>query len=483
MTMTTLGLEELKRKLQQSKGDASMATGTICVLKPKAVFPPGLLTAILKTGVSEFSYAAATGETVEAQTFDCAVGKDGKVIDVPDLIGNLRQPDNYLDDLVIMHFTHSQEAVHEQDHQPFEVIKDKTGDLIMAFAEGDFPDYQDPDAEHSNEFFLMQEVISEEVKKVYQDCGQDMAKTMQALSTDTYRKTMLEHVKPRGVITLIAGDGSDPVTFSQNTGGLHADWGYTSRSHGYQEEKAAPAVESRKDRLKRMQAEAAGTAQPAKPTVDLPHVKEEKTPSTSVPGVPPKTDTAIPASATEQFVTCPTNYSGKHARGWHEKHFGKGSIPKTEDLYKPRPVSSCVPASHFTKLSSMKEIPKDLVKPATSQGIAQYPAMVPPNMKKTMMDRLKAHQVDKVLPEKLPDLEKEFPKYSEQIDEPVEELVLWSNKELRNLSNQELFCYANEMRHRLIAAVPSLLQKKEVVAEVVIAPLSRKERLRQMQAG
>lgn len=441
-----------------------MTTGTIVALKPKAVLPEAFIEAVEKTGVTSFSYAAANGEEVEFHNTDCTK----KDVDFKATLKTLREPDFYINDMMIFHFVLDELGVEEDDKQPYVLIKDGDKPLLVGFAEGDFEAYEDPDGKHQNEYFLMQEFVSETVKKIFTECGDDVGKTMAKLGESAFRKTMLKVLEPRGVITIVPSDGSPPVTFSQNDKGQEFEWGWASRTHGYVEPARnvadSPPQQSRSARLAAIKA------------------KENATPATSVPSIPdPKTDIVIPP----QMVTPPPNMDGKAKRGWHTKHFG----PKMPtDLKAPRPASDLLPTSSLRKLNSLAEIPKDVVKPPTGNGIAEYPAVVPPTLIKTVMERIKAGHVSSYTPDQIPLVEKEYPPYTEQIGEPIEEIILWNNKAFRELDHQSLFALANEFRHRLLKAVPALMQtkpkeeeKEEEKPAETVKPLSRAERLAAMK--
>lgn len=459
----------------------SSSTATTLVLKPQAVVPAGLVEAIVKTGVIEWSYGAANGDFMETQI----IGTD-KNADIVKTMTNMRTADTYLDDLLVFQFIHGTTEVNAGDHQPFEIVKDADGVQIIAFAEGDFPSYEDPDKLHSNEYYLVQEFLDGEIKKVYQENDEDLAKTMQALADETYRKTMLEKVAPRGVITIQSSDGSDPVTYAVNEQGLQADWGYVSRTHGWSATEtlhvaatATPGLTPRQQKLAAMNA--------AKPNGEpAPTPVEPKPATTNTPKVPLRTEgtaTKIPDRAAATMVQIPTNLRGKHVKKYHEKHFGKNNVPVEAAWYKPRPVTDLLPTSHLARLNNLGDLGKataaqTAAEPANpGKGIAEVPPMMPPQLKKTLMENIKKGNIGMYTPEQILEVEKEFPSFSDQIGEPLEKLVLWSNKTLRALTQQELFCYANQMRHEVVKAVPSLIAKKEE------KPLTRAERLAKASAA
>ena len=431
---------------------------TTVILKPGVEVPEGFLRILAEKHHTAYSYGAPNGDYVE--TLNVSLEPDDKnvICDLVESIKDLRKKENYFNDRLVLHVADDPDGLLEEDLQPFTIIErdtDDTGEpLIVVFAEGEFAKYAG--GEFTPEAEMVEKFLKPKILELYEANGKNLAKTWTALADSDLRKSMLPHIEPRGHITLMFADGSDPLTYSKNEFGKEFPWGYTSRHWGWNETPAQSVDETPAQRRARMLA--------------------GRKMSGTVPIIPgPGTDTKIPDKVTEpepkeeQVIRPPDRLQGKSLRKWHQKRFG--SVPKEAELRKPRPISALLPG--FVKEASQQVVKTDdirsldnIPKPQPG-GIVEVPAVVPPGEQKDIMQRIREGKMIKMTAEDVPASAEEFEAFSKQIDTPLEEILLWNNKSARSLSHQSLFCSWNELRHLLLKRNPDLLKVKEpvVVAE------------------
>jgi hypothetical protein len=213
----------------------------------------------------------------------------------------------------------------EDDLQPFVIVQDAAGNAqIVAMLEGMFTPYDHPEDNHSTSYFVVNETLADKVNKVFEDCDEDLTKTMSILQSDDFKNDLKSVLHPDGVITLLCING-DLVTYHPKDYSAYVTgpWGWSSKAMGYTEPK--PAIidttgGSTMTAAERLAAKRAAAKSGAPGTGAQP----------SVPAVAQKTDTRIPESAIDPIQLPPPEYlthrnSHKLINKWWNRNFEFGA--------------------------------------------------------------------------------------------------------------------------------------------------------------
>lgn len=189
---------------------------------------------------------------------------------------------------IVFSFGKADNAILDEDMQPFPVLKDKDGSTLMAaFLDGGFEGYSVVKSTHTDEYHAVLDFIRPKIEKIHRVANSGIPGLLTELADPLTNKEFQNAWSNRGNITLFCAD-AEPVTFqSNNIQQGKFNWGWTSHAMGYKEQTvvksdAAPVVADKPlTMLEKLQAKMRGEA-PA----------EVKTPDVKVTA-PPKTDTVI----------------------------------------------------------------------------------------------------------------------------------------------------------------------------------------------
>lgn len=178
----------------------------------------------------------------------------------------------------------SPSAIDIGDVSPFTILtnddKEQTP-LLVAFIEGNFPQFEKTGSSHPAEFFVANEYLIPKLQELFELADGDIAKVMSTIQKPYFKREMMNVAVPRGAITLVSATG-EALTFAQADDSAEYPWGWVSKNLGYA--KAAPAEKAEEPKKKGMFS--------VKSTV---REKAQTTPSSAVAAavVPPKTTTAV----------------------------------------------------------------------------------------------------------------------------------------------------------------------------------------------
>lgn len=403
----------------------------------------------------------------------------------------------------VLWFGSSEADFLEDDLQPFSLVEDIKGNkLIVAMLEGDFTPYIHAGDNHSTAYFVVNETLAEKVNKVYEDCDEDLKKTMEILQSTEFRNELKTVVHSNGWITLLCSNGEmvsyHPKDYSWSVAG---PWGMASKSMGYEEPKvgtAAPpddtgVVESAAQRLARLRAE-----------------KSSKAPGTgpqpSVPPVTQKTDTAIPPTAgkpkedNDPIQLPPKDYLTHRKKDtlinkWWNRNFEYGA----DKSKRPAGWESGQIGFPYSKLGTNSPLrahrPGETIRAPTPD--------IPPIISAKHIEIMNAEKgflkdVDEDSPnllnlKSINELEENYSSFFEQCDYPIHMFLRWSLKKKRDFVKEypqaaytalvDLCTMVTRMNPKLLEAPPKKEEeKKETAATAAPVTESAAERLARIRA-
>lgn len=155
------------------------------------------------------------------------------------------------DILILLARTPSAE-VDERDKQPHTVVFDEDTDepLVVAFAEGDFSNYNKPKSQRLSEVLMMEEAL-EQLRETYVASAQEPSHGgfMDFLNDPRCVNEINATISGRGVVKVISCDGV-VRSFGLNKEGGQYDWGELSQTYGYSE-KGYPERETAQEQPKK----------------------------------------------------------------------------------------------------------------------------------------------------------------------------------------------------------------------------------------
>ena len=128
----------------------------------------------------------------------------------------------------------------EEDIQPFELLKDKDGQVIaVGFFDGQFEGYTQPKSSHIDEYHLVNDVLIPKLKKIYRSVGGGIPELIEELNDPVTKQDFNNCWTHRGNITIFTAEGP-PITFTgQNIYKADFNWGWTSNAGNYKEQTVA----------------------------------------------------------------------------------------------------------------------------------------------------------------------------------------------------------------------------------------------------
>lgn len=247
-----------------------MAGGVIVQRKAGATIPESYLERVLKQNPKRMGIVEINKQTGMTAT---------KLGAVPDL-ETFKQALAEKKQEVYMWFSMYPSTFNEADIQPFLLLGTDEDPLLYVMMEGDYV-APTTGSSHLDVWHASEEMI-EEIKELYELCGNDLDKLMIALRGKTQFKNFTNKIKTNGSMLFLPSDGDSWVVEKENKfGRKFDDWGWTSNVLGWNPNKVAEDNATERKAPAKSFAEALGTKVPITP---------------QQPGiVGTRTDTAIPA--------------------------------------------------------------------------------------------------------------------------------------------------------------------------------------------
>jgi hypothetical protein len=244
--------------------------------------------------------------------------------------------------------------------QPFPLIEDNGKVLLHAFAEGEFSKYANPESEYPPEVQFMVDFFGDYVNQLFEECGNDLNKLFEKFHSNEFRISMVEHMAPTGMIYLHDKDNHVcSITCEVKDKFGVFDWGITSNTLGYTEEKKAEPEPVKKTGWAAKRAAKAEGGQPSVPSVPAKEVPTEKV-------VAPKSDEVKPSEKVEGGtpVTLPTEYGvidgrvvrpplgkdGRDLKDWYKAHDQAGCPQNFRQARPGIPFDRLTANSHIRRI-------------------------------------------------------------------------------------------------------------------------------------
>lgn len=215
---------------------------TVLHIKAGHLPPKELLERILATKPNAFGFAVQEADGADMQT----VREDASNLDLESLDGFLNDSK---DRPATLYFGSLKDGHSNDDIQPF-VIQDGDDNTFMSiFMEGTI-NGQDEPVTQTEQFNLVHGIIIPKIVEWCQDFDGDLDKIMSKINGDVFNKDFLSHVGHRAILHILPFKG-DPVLLGPNELGINdAEWGWSSRSHGFGEAVQEPIAEPVADKKK-----------------------------------------------------------------------------------------------------------------------------------------------------------------------------------------------------------------------------------------
>jgi hypothetical protein len=438
----------------------------ILVKKPDQLIPADLQTKICEAYPTAFA-VAFQGDNEDEVDF---LYEEGKV--TPEVIGETM--DSYKQ-AHCWYLLKSDQQVLEDDQQPFVLIESEDEKpLLVAFINGDFVTYAKTDSSHTNEYHFATEFLLDAVCNVYDECQEDLDKTLTVLDSPKFREKLQKEIVGEGRIVLIPFKGQF-LTFSKDKAQEY-DWGLVTDECGYEEEKPEKALTLKERRELRKKGAAAAVTKPA---------TEAPAPKTVLHLPQKDTETRLPNDAgKEEFIDVPDQGSGKALRGWWHRNVGH-TKPKDWQVLKQIPISwlrkDAPVLTGKEKIKSFGEAADAIA----SKGIVDSLPIIPPSQR----EAFKAKFITSVeSQEELDKLEEVFESFEEMTGHKMEDVLRWPAKAYNELIKdwpKAAWCLLNEFRFDILGqkkkAAPIVPPKEEEKVEEKPMTLKERREARKMQ--
>ena len=150
-------------------------------------------------------------------------------------------------------FAKSDKPIHEDDYQPFVVLKDEEDNpLVIAFVSGALKRYQGEGSAISNEFYYSMEYLQTQMEMLYEQTGKDIEKLDNVLDRDAVEKSLNKSLgnDPATMFLVIADEARSCRAYGSSEKLNEFDWGFTSDRLGWEEvpfeEEKSAKVEEKK---------------------------------------------------------------------------------------------------------------------------------------------------------------------------------------------------------------------------------------------
>lgn len=264
------------------------------------------------------------GSLVRLDTPELVIAGDAALPPLDDLMKDL---ENNKDIVSILYFAHSKTPLTKESEQPFDIIVDDKGQRILCgFIEGEYPTKMHADAEHTDEFYVLDDVLGPHLRKIYTKmCGGDLDKFEEELLDPDTEKLINSLSANRGVMVLQSLSGNVFKFEKGNDLGHEFPWGWVSNKLGFEEKSSKDyqpmtPPEPEKEEVvppKRTLGNRFGTKK-----TTVPAIANVEPVSTTIAKENAKTDTALPDNAGRPKISCPEpiRQKGKNDyMGWYKK--------------------------------------------------------------------------------------------------------------------------------------------------------------------
>lgn len=259
----------------------------VVVFKNKgSLIPNGYLKQVEATYDKAFGLAMLWDKEIVSITTDDNL--KASVFDVFD--SQIQAEDEYKDIPQLFYFAANDTAKFQpEDLQPFTLLTDGDKKLLVAFLEGDFPDYDHASA-HIKEFYAVNEYLKPKIESLYELVGRDISKLLGQLKSGPNNHDILKascNLGGRASVILFASNG-EIVRIDSNKDFGSYPWGWTTNTLGF------------KDGLQSKEMLQQKIATLIMPTREV-----------------AKTDTTLPASVLLPKVRPPQGLSNKSTKEWY----------------------------------------------------------------------------------------------------------------------------------------------------------------------
>lgn len=361
---------------------------------------------------------------------------------------------------------------HEDDLQPFIILKNDEGQPIMvAFLEGDFSNFHQAESARSDEFFAVDEHLRDKITELYHENGKDMDKLIEKLDGASFRRDLQQVIVSRGHIVLMTGSGKTIVFNKNNKQGMEFPWGEVSNCLDYTEEKVPEAgVDKPKLKLK--------TKAPPFSTPSVPSVEKQK-------------DTETKHIPTEAKFYPPQNRSGKDLKKWYRTHYQGHFCPNDWEKRPGIPESKLAADSHLRvkkDLAALDTLKKtDTAIPASAGMTTEPVPLIGPEAKEAFKTNVLPNLNEFLSPEELKAQESRFQSMMDQTGWSLDQCLTQTLKGYQNFvnltttqkgGNNVIAGFIHSLRNLLYAKAPELFKSKDVEIKQPAAPEKVKMRMK-----
>jgi hypothetical protein len=210
-------------------GSSKMQSNVIVMKSKNEIVPTGYTQHILPVYTTAFGLAMVVDGELFTKTYD------EQIVEIyQQLNDGIQIPNKDLN--IIFNFAKDDSGKFQpEDLQPFTILSDGNKKLLVAFLDGNFPDYSHASA-HSKEFYCVNEYLIPMITKLYELVNKDMTKLLGYLNTSgsTHKDLCNIASGPNGYgsIVLFANTG-EVIHFDNNKGFGTYPWGWTTNTLNY----------------------------------------------------------------------------------------------------------------------------------------------------------------------------------------------------------------------------------------------------------
>lgn len=417
-------------------------------------------------------------------------------------------------DLVIYH---SKEPQLSGEQQPFVLLEDAKGAILLAMCDGSCEKYDTDNASLGPEAEMITEWFAEQVSVLYQQCNKDLKKTIDLLDTASFTKKLEEHLAPRGTICLFSNTGVIRFLSFKNAAYGEYGWGNTTNTLGYSEkppggppsgggkpqinlaELEAMPYKPRKAKLLELgfksleEAAAALASTPAVVAAD-----DDKTTAVSGdgemtrPNIPTdKGDVSFPVGREPEIIP-PRNCKGRALLKWFDKHLDAKGEKNPEKAIRTQlgtsyenapaiPMSKLNGSSHFLRVINGTDKPDAAQSVRKDTGTHHIPgspgvvegvlAMHPDEVRRAVAARVKAKEEGPITEEQIIAPTKPFVSFTERLGDglTIEEVLVWPTYTAIAADKNSANSLLEEMRRYILKLNPKIMKELSAAASKVAA--------------
>lgn len=204
-----------------------MNKGLIVATKASQTIPDGAIIKILGEYTTGFGFATVaeneSGDGMHVETLFVSSAEYPYEETLRQILADC------MDQRTLFYFVQN-DALLEEDQQPFEVIKEDDQTMVVVALEGDFSQFEQEGSAHTNAYHALKEFVDSEIKLRVEQCGGDVAKLSTLLEAPGTRNSWRSVLLPKGAAAVLDSDGQI-VTFSAKGAEVQEyDWGWTSKN-------------------------------------------------------------------------------------------------------------------------------------------------------------------------------------------------------------------------------------------------------------